>query len=170
VKRRAAVLAALAAVLAGCGSHHQTLRPDSLSSVVLHQGDLPGWTRFQNDPGTAADAGALASRERTGDWIARFRRAASIVVSRVDIYKGSKAAHAAFENVSSRSDGNGVLHLKVPALGDERAGYAVRGPSPVTVIFWRRGNAVGSLVAQGRGIAAAPLAQREDDRIEQALG
>jgi len=170
VKRTAAVLAALAALAAGCGSHHGTLRPDSLSSVVLRPGDLPGWTRFQDDPGTAADAGALASRDRTGDWIARFRRSASIVVSRVDIYKTSSAAHAAFENVSSRSSANGVQRLTVPPLGDERAGYAVRGPSPVSVVFWRRANAIGSLIVQGRGPAAAPLARREDDRIEQALG
>jgi hypothetical protein len=129
VKRTAAVLAVLAALLAGCGSGHRMLRPDDLSGVVLRKADLPGWTRFQSDPGTAADAGALGSRDRTGDWIARFRRAAAIVVSRVDIYRSSSAAHAAFANVTSSSGANGAQQLKVPPLGEERGPRRSRSSS-----------------------------------------
>lgn len=164
----APVLAAVVALLAGCGGQH-SLAPGRLSQVVLQPSDLHGWTRFQDDPGTAADAGQLGSRDRTGDWIARYRRGAAVVVSRVDIYRNAAAAHDVFGNLRGQAGPNGVRPLAVPVLGDERLGYRVGGLQPVAAVFWRRANAIGSIVVQGHGPAAAPLAQREDAKINGAL-
>jgi hypothetical protein len=166
MKGVAVLTAAGVVMLAGCGSQAM-LNPKRLPQVVLQPSDLPGWTRFQSDPGTEADAGELGSRDRTGDWIARYRRAASIVVSRVDIYENAGAAHDVFKQLQ---DTNGALPLRVPALGSERVGYSVGSTTPTSVVFWRRANAIGSVVVQGVGPAAVALAAREDGRIRKAIG
>jgi len=169
VRYSAPVLVAAVALLAGCGSQH-TLAPGRLPQVVLQPSDLRGWMRFQDDPGTAADAGELGSRDRTGDWIARYRRGASVVVSRVDIYRNGHAAHDVFGHLSGEAGTNGVRALTVPPLGDERLGYRVAGAQPVTAIFWRRANAIGSVIVEGPGPPATPLAEREDAKISRAIG
>lgn len=168
MRYRAPVLVAAVALLAGCGAQH-SLAPGRLSQVVLQPSDLHGWLRFQDDPGTAADAGELGSRDRTGDWIARYRRGAGVVVSRVDIYRNAAAAHDVFGHLRGQAGTNGVRPLSVPVLGNERLGYRVGGSQPVAAVFWRRANAIGSIVVQGRGPAAASLAQREDAKISRAM-
>jgi len=170
--RRVSQLIALAALVLGaasaCGSA-RTLSAASLPQSVLQPRDLKGWSRFEADAGTRADTGFLGSSDRTGVWIARYRKAGGIIVSRVDLYGSSKAAHEVFATLQSHVGGTNVGVLPTPKIGDERVGYTTRSTPKLDSIFWRRANAIASVAVQGSGPSAAALATRVDARIKAAL-
>jgi hypothetical protein len=166
VRRLAAAAAILvAAVCSGCGSSAKNLRPNQLQRAVLQPADLRGWTRFQNDPGTIADTGPLGSPDRTGDWIARYRRADGLITSRVDLYRSAKAAHAAYAKLQEAVSSTTGPHL--PSVGSERFGYR---SGTLVGVYWRRANVVASLVADGARIDPGALAADADARIARASG
>ena len=167
--RRLVPFVSLLALAAACGGSAHRLDPKALPTVVLQPRDLPAWTRFENDPGLVADAGFLGSRDRTGAWIARFRSPRGIVVSRVDLYRTASAAGAVFEKLQSHVETN-VRSLPTPALGDERVGYVTGSSLKLESIFWRRANAIGSIVVEGRDPRAVPagaLATTMDERLRK---
>jgi hypothetical protein len=166
---RPAVAAMLVVVVAaGCGSA-ATLSQKDVQRAVLQPADLPGWTRFENDPGTNADVGALGSSDRIGAWISRFRNGKGIVVSRVDVYRSKGAAHTIYARLVGEI-GSSARAIATPSLGDERAGYAVSSTVKLESLFWRRANAIGSIVVQGGVANAGKLATRQDSRIGDAAG
>jgi hypothetical protein len=156
------------AACTACGAS-RTLSAASLSRVVLQPRDLAGWSRFQADAGTRADTGFLGSSDRTGVWIARYRRGSGIVVSRVDLYRSAKAAHTVFDALKSRVAGTDVGLLATPKVGEERVGYAISSTAKLKSIFWRRANAIASLAVQGNAINPVDLASRADARLRAAL-
>jgi hypothetical protein len=168
--RRLAAGSILILFCAACGSASHTLAAKSLPHLVLQRGDLPGWTRFQNDAGTAADAGVLGARKRTGAWIARYRSPSGIVVSRIDLYGSAADAKAVFAQLqSAASAGTAVRSIPTPSVGDERVGYLAGTSLKLESIFWRRANAIGSIVVQGREVAkpdAAALSEKVDGRMK----
>ncbi len=170
--RLAQLIAVATLVLAAgtaCGGTGPTLAVAKLSRVVLQPKDLPGWDRFEADAGTRADTGFLGSPDRRGVWIARYRSGAGIVVSRVDLYRSAKAAHKVYDALQGRATSNTLRPLTLPPLGDERVGYATRSTVTLDSIFWRRANAIASLVVQGSRVSATALANREDALIRAAL-
>jgi hypothetical protein len=169
MRKIALAAAALACTCAACGSA-RTIEPKSVPGLVLQPKDLPSWTRFQNDAGTVADAGILASKDRNGAGIARFRSTRGILVSRVDLYRNASAAHAVFAKLQSQTAG-GVRPIPTPALGDEHVGYVTGETLLLKSIFWRRANAIGSIVVEGRDVAkpdADALATTMDARMKAA--
>src|SRR5436305_6655563 len=108
------VTALVLAAGSSCGGGTKTLSAASLSDVVLQPRDLAGWNRFEADAGTRADTGFLGSNDRTGVWIARYRRGAGIVVSRVDLYRSAKAAHKIFDAFQTRAAGTNISPLTTP--------------------------------------------------------
>jgi hypothetical protein len=170
--RRLALALLVAAGCAACGSSSSSLPAKALPRIVLQPADLAGWTRFQNDAGTAADAGFLGSSDRSGVWIARYRSGKGVVVSRVDLYQSAGAARDVFKTAKTPTANRGVQHLDTPALGDERVGYSTRTSLSVETIFWRRANAIGSIVVEGRDIGrtdAGALASTVDGRMKSAM-
>jgi hypothetical protein len=153
---------------AGCGGGSaRQLAAASLPRVVLQPGDVPSWTRFENDSGTAADAGALGGRDRIGVWIARYRSSRGVLVSRIDLYRNADAAHTAFKRLGAQAVGNGIAALSTPRLGDERVGFTVGTTLIFDSIFWRRANAILSVVLQAPDAKvqeASRLAAQEDAR------
>lgn len=174
VRRLVPAGAAVLLLCAGCGgSSARQFAAGSLPRIVLQPADVPAWTRFQNDSGTAADTGSLGSRDRVGTWIARYRSSQGVIVSRVDLYRSTGAAHNAFARLDAQAVGNGVAPLATPRLGDERAGYTVGTTLIFDSIFWRRSNAILSVVLQKPAAKAGEanrLAEREDARAVRALG
>jgi hypothetical protein len=157
---------------AACGGSSHTLEPKSLPRLVLQPAELPGWTRFENDAGTAADAGVLGSRDRNGAWIARYRSPSGVVVSRIDLYRSSADAKRVFSQLRAQASlGTGVRPVATPSVGDERVGYLAGSVLRFKSIFWRRANAIGSVVVQGRDVSkpdAGALAQTVDGRMKAA--
>jgi hypothetical protein len=175
VRRLAPAGAAILLLCAACGgSSARQFAAASLPRIVLQPADVPSWTRFENDSGTAADTGSLGSRDRIGVWIARYRSSQGVVVSRIDLYRSAGAAHDAFKRLGTQAVGNGVAPLPTPPhLGDERVGYTVGTTLIFDSIFWRRANAVLSVVLQepdAKAGEASRLAEQEDARALTALG
>jgi hypothetical protein len=157
---------------AACGSSSHTLDPKSLPRLVLQPADLRGWTRFENDAGTVGDAGVLGSRDRNGAWIARYRSPRGVVVSRIDLYRSSADAKRLFSQLRAQASlGTGVQQIATPSVGEERVGYVTGTSLKLKTVFWRRTNAIGSIVVQGRDVAnpdAGRLAQMVDGRMKTA--
>ena len=171
--RKLSLVAVVAVVAcAACGSSSHAVDPKSLPQLVLQPADLPSWTRFENDAGTAADAGVLGSHNRTGAWIARYRSPSGVVVSRVDLYRSSSDAKDVFSQLRSEaSSGSAVRSVPTPPVGDERVGYLTGTLQMLRTIFWRRANAIGSIVVQGRDVSkpdAGALSEKVDARMKAA--
>jgi hypothetical protein len=178
---RLLTVAAVIAVVAGCGGGDEPVPNDRLSRLVLQPEDVPdGIDRF--DEGRLGPTDAPAGRRsdparfgRTGGWKARYRAIGDapggilLIESRIDAFAeqaGAEQDLAAFraQVVAEEAD-----------VGDEALVTTTRQeaePRPIrfTTVAWRQGSVTASVLVQGfedalRTESVLALARKQEERI-----
>ena len=177
MRARASALFLLALVLGGCvvGDGEERIEQGALPTLVLQSGDLSDdWIPFNSGKQVAADAPAGVRSnpqrfDRSGGWIARFRRPGSqatsgplVIESRADLFASAEGAGdelaAARSQLGTAVGGRPAAKpLEDPALGDEalaatilqRSGGGGIADVRFYLVAWRHENVVASIFANG---------------------
>jgi hypothetical protein len=176
--------------LAGCGGESGAIPQAKLSSLVLHDRDLPApFASFYTGAQSKLDATSSVRADltrfgRKGGWIARFHRAGSkqtqgplIVVSRADLFGSSGNANDdldAYKLEFDRQPGTALRELHPPLIGDETIGTTFVQPGALPVryvtVAWRYRNVTAAVTVEGFAKHVSPtdairLARRQQRRI-----
>jgi hypothetical protein len=188
--RRAALLLAGVAVVAGCGSSNGPIAAKRARTLVLQPTDLPsGFSSFYSGKPTSVDVTPDRSDpsrfDRRGGWLARYHRSGSVstkgplvVVSRADVFKNAGGAKLDFELYKHDLETGPGQKVSVPKIGRETIAVASKLGSGKTAsvtysIAWRDENATAAVDVNGftRGLTlgqAVALARVQDLRLRRA--
>jgi hypothetical protein len=196
--RRALALAALGAVVAGCGGGDdggEAVPATRMRFVVLQPADLSeAFVRFDEGPVRLADTpqGPRSDPERfgrEGGWKARYRRPGSprtkgplVVESRIDLFEdedGAKSELEAHQEELESDIRRGGRWLDVARLGEDAVAATTGSPDiansvRVVRVVWRDGNVTAAIAANGfegklRLVDVLQLARKQQRRIAAAL-